>query len=239
MRFRSSARALHPPRADVPGVRLDRRRRGVLAGAGVGVAAWLSVLTWPLRVRAGAQQYETMADAVRNAMAAQIADPRPALRNFDDVEERVEFIQWLGAMSERLKARAPDYQTRMEFLRTLDYECVRAGLDRQMVLGLIEVESNFRKYAISVAGARGYMQVMPFWTELIGDGDARKLFDMRTNLRYGCQILRHYVDLERGDLFMVLGRYNGSRGRADYPNAVHAAWKKNWGYLAKPRKPPG
>jgi|SRR5882672_804728 len=239
MRFRSSARALRLPRSDLPEPGVDRRRRGVITRAGLGVAAWLSMLVWPARVRAGAQQYETMADAVRNAMAAQIADPRPALRNFDNVEERVEFIQWLGTMSERLKARAPDYQTRMEFLRTLDYECLRAGLDRQMVLGLIEVESNFRKYAISAAGARGYMQVMPFWTELIGDGDARKLFDMRTNLRYGCQILRHYIDLEKGDLFMVLGRYNGSRGRGEYPNAVHAAWKKNWSYVVKPLKKSG
>jgi soluble lytic murein transglycosylase-like protein len=133
-------------------------------------------------------------------------------------------------MSTRLQPRKPDYQTRVEFLRTLDYECARAGLDRQMVLGLIQVESGFRKYAISSAGARGYMQVMPFWTRVIGDGDPRRLFDMRSNLRYGCVIMRHYLDIEKGDLFLALGRYNGSRGRAEYPNAVHAAWKNRWSY---------
>jgi soluble lytic murein transglycosylase-like protein len=90
------------------------------------------------------------------------------------------------------------------------------------VLGLIQVESNFRKFAVSRAGARGYMQVMPFWTRVIGDGDSAKLFHMQTNLRFGCVILRHYLDRERGDLFMTLGRYNGSRGKALYPDAVFA-----------------
>ena len=137
-------------------------------------------------------------------------------------------------MSERLKTKIPEFNLRVEFLKTLDYECVRAGLDRQMVLGLIQVESNFRKYAISVAGARGLMQVMPFWTKVIGDGDPRRLFDMRTNLRYGTVILRHYLDIEQGDLFMALGRYNGSRGRREYPDAVHAAWKSRWFYAPSP-----
>ena len=106
------------------------------------------------------------------------------------------------------------------------YEAQRAGLDPNLVLGLIEVESYFRRYAISSAGARGYMQVMPFWTQVIGDGDPAKLFDMRTNLRYGCTILRHYLDIERGDLYRALGRYNGSLGRPEYPNAVLRAWRK-------------
>jgi soluble lytic murein transglycosylase-like protein len=131
-------------------------------------------------------------------------------------------------MSERLKSRYADAGDRVDFLHTLDYEAVRAGLDRQMVLGLIQVESNFRKYAISSAGARGYMQVMPFWTRLIGDGDESRLFDMRTNLRYGCVILRHYLDIEQGDLYLALGRYNGSRGRPEYPNAILAAWHGRW-----------
>jgi soluble lytic murein transglycosylase-like protein len=138
-------------------------------------------------------------------------------------------------MSGRLLRPKPDYRERIEFLRTLDYEAIRAGLDRQLVLGLIQVESNFRKYAVSSAGARGYMQVMPFWTNVIGDGDARTLFDMRTNLRYGCVILRHYLDIEKGDLFLALGRYNGSRGRDAYPNAVLSAWQGRWAY--RPRKP--
>jgi soluble lytic murein transglycosylase-like protein len=205
---------------------MQRRRIALLAAPAVAAPLlWL-----PGRARAGAQQYEPMADAVRNALAAQIADARPPVRSFEQPQERVAFVHWLGEMSTRLQPRKPDYQTRVEFLRTLDYECTRAGLDRQMVLGLIQVESAFRKYAISSAGARGYMQVMPFWTKVIGDGDPRRLFDMRSNLRYGCVILRHYVDMEKGDLFLALGRYNGSRGRAEYPNAVRAAWKDRWHY---------
>jgi len=194
------------------------------------LAAGSALLAAAPRARAGAQIYEPLADAVRGALAAQIADSRPPVRNFDSHEERMAFVDWLEAMSRRLRPRENDELTRLAFLRTLDYESTRAGLDRQMVLGLIQVESNFRKYAISRAGARGYMQVMPFWTKVIGDGDARKLFDMRTNLRYGCVILRHYLDLESGDLFLSLGRYNGSRGRAEYPDAVLAAWKSRWAY---------
>ena len=171
-----------------------------------------------------------MAEAVRNALAAQIADSRPPVRSFDKPEERVAYVDWLSAMSARLVRRKPEYDLRMDFLRTLDYEAARAGLDRQMVLGLIQVVSNFRKYAVSVAGARGYMQVMPFWTKVLGDGDVRKLFDMRANLRYGCIILRHYLDMEKGDLFLALGRYNGSRGRPEYPNSVMAAWQRDWRY---------
>ncbi len=126
-------------------------------------------------------------------------------------------------MSERLKKRKADHRTRVEFLETVWYESKRAGLEPALVLGLIQVESGFRKYAISKAGARGYMQVMPFWARLIGDGDVSRLFHMQTNLRFGCVILRHYLDIERGDLFLALGRYNGSRGRAPYPNAVFGA----------------
>lgn len=207
----------------------DPARRRLTGAAAASLAAPL-LLARSRNAIAGAQQYEPLADAVRAALAAQIADRTPPTRTFARIEERLAFLDWLGAMGERLRQRKPDYQTRVEFLRTLDYEATRAGLDRQMVLGLIQVESNFRKYVISTAGARGYMQVMPFWTSVIGDGDTRKLFDMRTNLRYGCVIMRHYLDLEKGDLFLALGRYNGSRGRAEYPNAVLAAWKGRWQY---------
>ena len=134
-------------------------------------------------------------------------------------------------MSQRLKKRKPENVARIEFLETVWYESKRAGLEADLVLGLIQVESGFRKYAISSAGARGYMQVMPFWTRVIGDGDATRLFHMPTNLRFGCVILRHYLDREKGDLFMGLGRYNGSRGRAEYPNLVFGA-RKNWAFSA-------
>jgi len=199
-----------------------------------GVLVTAPLLGWVRPVLAGAQVYEPLADSVRNGLAAQIADTRPPVRNFDTHETRMAFVDWLEVMSDRLRARKTDDLTRLDFLRTLDYEATRAGLDRQLVLGLIQVESAFRKYAISNAGARGYMQVMPFWTKLIGDGDARKLFDMRGNLRYGCVILRHYLDLEAGDLFFALGRYNGSRGRREYPDAVIGAWKSSWSYEPRP-----
>ncbi len=177
---------------------------------------------------AGAQQYEPLSDSVRTALAAAVSDRSPPEPKF---RTPVEKANWLSTMSDRLPRRhKPDYQTRIEFLKTVHYEATRAGLDPQIVLGLIQVESGFKKYAISSAGARGYMQVMPFWAKLIGDGDSKKLFNMRANIRFGCTILRHYLDLERGDMFMALGRYNGSRGRAEYPNAVNAAWKKNWAW---------
>ena len=126
-----------------------------------------------------------------------------------------------------MQQRFAQAQIRREFLQTVWYEARRAGLDPQLVLGLIQVESGFRKFAVSQAGARGYMQVMPFWSRLIGDGDAAKLFHMQTNLRFGCVILRHYLDREKGDLFMALGRYNGSRGQAPYPTAVRSA-SRQW-----------
>ncbi|MEF9995107.1 MAG: lytic transglycosylase domain-containing protein, partial [Burkholderiaceae bacterium] len=159
---------------------MPARRRFIASGAALAVAPWL-----PRSAQAGAQQYEPLAEAVRNALAAAIADDRPPLRQFRDHAERMAQVDWLDAMSARLAKRKPDQTVRLDFLRTLDYEAVRAGLDRQLVLALVQVESGFRKYAVSSAGARGYMQVMPFWTKVIGDGDPRKLFDMRANLRYG------------------------------------------------------
>ncbi|MGE5337200.1 MAG: lytic transglycosylase domain-containing protein [Gemmatimonadota bacterium] len=225
---------LHLYSSSLPTRAPDRTRRQ-LASSAIAVLLAPAILLHPRHALAGAQQYEPLADAVRAALAEKIADGAPPTRHFARIEERIAFLDWLGEMSERLKARKPDYRTRVEFLRTLDYEAIRAGLDRQMVLGLIQVESNFRKYVISSAGARGYMQVMPFWAQLIGDGDVKKLFDMRSNLRYGCVIMRHYLDLEKGDLFLALGRYNGSRGQSAYPNAVLAAWKNSWRY--EPKRP--
>jgi len=163
-----------------------------------------------------------LADAVRTALSAAIARAAPPRLSFASTDQRLAFLQWQGAMSERLKRHKTEAHTRLEFLETLWYESTRAGLEPALVLGLIQVESGFRKYAISSAGARGYMQVMPFWARVIGDGDASRLFHLQTNLRFGCVILRHYLDTERGNLFMALGRYNGSRGKAPYPDAVMA-----------------
>jgi soluble lytic murein transglycosylase-like protein len=177
--------------------------------------------------RAGAQIEEPMIDSVRSALSSAIRNSAPPIPEFSDTESRLKYLRWLGAMSDRLQPKKRDFETRKEFLQTVWYESKRAGLDVAMVLGLIQVESNFRKYAVSWVGARGYMQIMPFWMRVIGDGDTSKLFHMQTNIRFGCVILRHYLDRERGDLFMALGRYNGSRGKAAYPDAVLGA-KKKW-----------
>lgn len=184
---------------------------------------------------AGNQKEEALADSVRLALSRAIGDPRPPRPQFPDIENRIRYLKWLGDMSERLKRRLPDRQMRLDLLQTVWYEATRAGLDPAMVLGLIQVESGFRKYAVSGVGAHGYMQVMPFWTRVIGDGDRRKLFNMQTNLRYGCSILRMYLDMEGGNIFLALGRYNGSRGQPEYPNAVLSAWKQ-WEY--KPETKP-
>ncbi len=179
------------------------------------------------RSQAGAQVEEPLADSVRSALTAAIAATAPPRPNFAKTDDRMAFLRWQGATSERLQRYKSERHTRVEFLNTLWYESKRAGLEAELVLGLIQVESAFRKYAISVVGARGYMQIMPFWARLIGDGDPGKLFHMQTNLRFGCVILRHYLERERGDLFLALGRYNGSRGRSEYPNAVFAA-RQRW-----------
>jgi soluble lytic murein transglycosylase-like protein len=177
--------------------------------------------------QAGNQKEEALADAVRVALANSIKDATPPRITFRNDAERLRYDGWLAQMSARLKRKLPDEQTRHEFLATVWYESRRAGLEPGMVLGLIQVESAYRKYAVSLVGARGYMQVMPFWTNVIGDRDRSALFNMQTNLRYGCAILRMYIDMEGGNLYLALGRYNGSRGRPQYPNAVLTAWN-NW-----------
>ena len=196
----------------------------------LGFFPWLvgaGLLSFQERVLAGGQIEEPLADSVRTALSAAVANQAPPVPEFTDTEARLAYLRWLGAMSERLMKKKPEWPARRDFLQTVWYESRRAGLDTALVLGLIQVESNFRKFAISKVGARGYMQVMPFWVRQIGDGDAGKLFHMQTNLRFGCVILRHYLERERGDLFMALGRYNGSRGKAQYPKAVLAA-KRQW-----------
>jgi soluble lytic murein transglycosylase-like protein len=188
-------------------------------------------LSFVEQVLAGGQIEEPLVDSVRTALSSAIQNAAPPVPEFSDTESRLKYLRWLGAMSERLKKKKSDWETRKEFLQTVWYESKRAGLDVSLVMGLIQVESNFRKFAVSRVGARGYMQVMPFWTRVLGDGDAGKLFHMQTNLRFGCVILRHYLERERGDMFMALGRYNGSRGKAPYPSAVMGA-KRNWDWAA-------
>ena len=175
---------------------------------------------------AGAQREEPLSNSVRALMQRSISDSAAPRLVFSNEEEGQ---AWLQAMSKRLQKRIPDMRMREDFLRTVHYEATRAGLDPQMVLALIHVESAFKKYAVSSVGARGYMQVMPFWVKAIGVND-HNLFHLRLNLRYGCTILRHYLDIEQGDLFRALGRYNGSLGKPEYPNLVVNAWRKSWTY---------
>ncbi|MEK0419116.1 MAG: hypothetical protein RI949_3122 [Pseudomonadota bacterium] len=179
--------------------------------------------SWSDEAHAGAQLEEPLSAAVRTALSAAVADEAPPKPSFDQEDQRREHERWMQKMGARLQRVKSEAQTREEFLQTVWYESRRAALETSLVLGLIQVESGFRKYAISASGARGYMQVMPFWVRLIGDGEPSRLFHMQTNLRFGCTILRHYLSLEQGDLFMALGRYNGSRGRPEYPNQVMQA----------------
>ena len=204
---------------------MNAGRRRIVAASVLGAVAWPR-LTW-----AGAQVEEPLADSVRTALSSAINDGAPPKPVFDTIELRLIYLRWLGEMSQRLRRRFADNTGRVDFLQALWYESKRAGLDPALMLGLVQVESGFRRYAISVVGARGYTQVMPFWARLIGDGDPSRLFHMQTNLRFGCVILRHYLNIERGDMYMALGRYNGSRGRPEYPNAVFAV-RKAWEYKA-------
>lgn len=201
-------------------------------------------------VWAGPQREEPLADAVRTALSAAVAQQGPPELVHADVQSEQTFAAWLAhtqsVLRQRLRPRAspssraqldtgqspatPNHELdadalQREFLHTVWYESQRAGLDPAWVLGLIQVESGFRKFAISRAGARGYMQVMPFWTRVLSDGDASQLFHAQANVRFGCVILRHYLNLEHGDLALALSRYNGSRGQRAYPTAVLSASK--------------
>jgi soluble lytic murein transglycosylase-like protein len=175
---------------------------------------------------AGSQKEEPLSNSVKAMMQRSISDKAAPKLMFASADEG---DAWLAEMSSRLQKRIPDAAYREDVLRTVHYEATRAGLDPQMVLGLIQVESGFKKYAVSSVGARGFMQVMPFWARSIGAAD-HNLFMLRTNLRYGCTILRHYLDIERGDVYRALGRYNGSLGKPEYPNLVLGAWKRSWDY---------
>lgn len=180
---------------------------------------------------AGSQVEEPLIDSVRSALSAAVRNAAPPVPEFSQPEAQTYYQGWLKGTRGRLKSRRPDVDDWQDFLQTVWYESKRAGLDVSLVLGLIQVESNFRKHAVSSAGARGYMQVMPFWVRLIGEGDDSVLFRLQPNLRFGCVILRHYLDREQGDVFMALGRYNGSRGQRAYPDAVLAA-QRHWHHAA-------
>jgi len=185
--------------------------------------AWLLLATG---ASAGEQRKEPIDPGVLSTLTAQISDRAVPFFNFRNTGDA---HRWIYEMSSRLQKRIPDRKERINLLKTIHWEATRAGLDPQLVLGVIEVESGFKKYAVSHAGARGYMQVMPFWTQVFRR-PRDNLFNLRVSLRYGCVILRYYLNLEKGDYFRALGRYNGSLGRPEYPEAVHAAWRGRWKY---------
>ena len=187
----------------------------------------LAFICLALPALAGNQLEERLSDSARSSLQASIADRAVPVLSFDSGSDNAH--KWIFEMSARLQRRIPDRKTRTELLKTVHYEARRNGLDPQLVLGVMEIESGFRKYAVSSAGARGYLQVMPFWIRVIGEPH-HNLFSLRTNLRYGCVILRHYLNVENGDYFRALGRYNGSLGRPEYPDAVYAAWRGRWKY---------
>lgn len=195
----------------------------VLAVAGVGSPVFAN------------QQYEPMADHVRLALRTALSSPAAPRPIFDSVGHR---IDWMAEMSRRLARRVPDFTERTELIKIIRYEAQRVGIDPQIIFALIEVESNFRADAVSHAGAIGLMQVMPFWTDVLSRGSSRELFEPRVNIRYGCLILRHYLDIEKGNLDRALGRYNGSLGKMTYPNLVYDRLDRNWGYsYVEPPKP--
>jgi soluble lytic murein transglycosylase-like protein len=152
---------------------------------------------------------------------------RAAASDADSFEDRFDAEVWLTDMSSRLERQVKDHDERMEILTRVHYEASRVELPPELVLAVIEVESNFDRYAVSVAGALGLMQVMPFWKDEIGrPGD--NLNHVDTNLRYGCTILKFYLDKEKGDLRRALGRYNGSLGQRKYPNKVIDKLSYKW-----------
>lgn len=179
-------------------------------------------------IQANNLRYEQLAASTQTIILHETSDQAVSYSEYAAMADN---ITWLISMSRRLEKFIPDPIEREEFLRTVYYEATRAGLDPQLVLSVIQVESSFKKYAISHAGARGYMQVMPFWIEAIGHQD-HNLFHLRVNLRYGCTILRHYLNKEKGDYFRALGRYNGSLGEAAYPQLVFNKWQNTWRYTA-------
>ena len=150
-----------------------------------------------------------------------------AVKDSDSFSDRFDAEVWLIDMSNRLKKKVKNPEKRLNLLRQIHREANRADLHPELVLAVIDVESNFDRFAISSAGAQGLMQVMPFWLKEIGK-PRDSLFNVRTNLRMGCTILKYYLKKERGDLTRALARYNGSLGRYKYPNKVFKLLNKRW-----------
>ncbi len=168
----------------------------------------------------GANRQAAVDPALKALLKKAVNDPR-------SFRDRFDAEVWLMDMSQRLKSRIPNDAFRMQLLENVHYEAIRAGLKPELVLSVIQVESNFHRFAISVSGARGLMQVMPFWLKELGKpGD--DLFRIQTNLRYGCTILKYYLDKEHGNLSDALAFYNGSPGQERYVAQVYQAFETSW-----------
>jgi len=152
---------------------------------------------------------------------------RQAANDTESFADHFDAQVWLTDMSARLAKQVADPKERIDILQVVHQEAARADLEPELVLAVIDVESNFDRFAISVAGARGLMQVMPFWLDEIGRPDDN-LLHIRTNLRMGCTILKFYLDMEHDDIQRALGRYNGSLGRRSYPNKVLDKLRLKW-----------
>ena len=186
----------------------------------------LEMLVTSCSVYAGSQKYEEISLANRYELRQSLASEVGSISSFRSAKQAVD---WISYQSKNLAKRIPNEETRRQWLRMVHYEATRYSLDPDLVLALIEVESGFNRFAISHVGASGLMQVMPFWKDLIGDA-RDSLFDVRTNLRYGCIILKHYLDIENQNLTRGLARYNGSLGEDLYPNMVTAIWQSKYRY---------
>ena len=152
---------------------------------------------------------------------------KKAANDSDSFRDHFEARVWLTDMSHRLQKRVQDAQTRIRLLKNIHYEATRAGLDPGLVMAIVDVESNFNQFAISRVGARGLMQIMPFWLKKIGK-PGESLFDVKTNLRFGCTILKYYLKREHGNITAALASYNGSSGKYRYPKKVYYALDNRW-----------
>lgn len=189
-------------------------------GQSVLTALFFALLLQPATSLAQDSRPVQIDDGLRSALLQAVNDA-------SSFEDKFAAQVWLVDMSARLKRYMKDDKKRLEFLRLVHQEATRAELSPELVMAVIHVESAFQRFAISYVGARGYMQVMPFWKKEIGRQDDN-LMHPRTNLRYGCTILKHYLKRERGDWIRALARYNGSLGRTKYPEKVMLFWEKYW-----------
>ncbi len=187
---------------------------------GIVLSAWLGILSFASAFDAAAATRERPDDTLRQILVE-------AIESSDSFSDRFDAEVWLTDMSSRLQKRVEDPEERLKILKTVHYEARRAGLEPELVLALIEVESNYDRFAISTAGAQGLMQIMPFWLDEIGHPEDN-LFHIGTNIRLGCTILSYYRKREKGNLFRALARYNGSVGKSWYPNRVYRALTSRW-----------